>query len=45
VKRVSIGIIGDVDRHKQLHWATEAALCHAAARLISGDLRTCADLP
>ena len=31
--RVSIGIIGDFDGEKRSHWATEAALFHAAARL------------
>jgi CTP synthase (UTP-ammonia lyase) len=31
--RVRIGIIGDFDREKRSHWATEAALFHAAARL------------
>jgi len=30
---VRIGIIGDFDRGKHSHWATEAALFHAAARL------------
>jgi len=30
---VSIGIVGDFDREKRSHWATEAALFHAAARL------------
>jgi CTP synthase (UTP-ammonia lyase) len=33
---VRIGILGDFDRAKHSHWATEAALFHAAARL---DLR------
>jgi CTP synthase (UTP-ammonia lyase) len=28
-----IGIIGDFNRHKHSHWATEAALFHAAAQL------------
>jgi CTP synthase (UTP-ammonia lyase) len=31
--RVRIGIVGDFDREKRSHWATEAALFHAAARL------------
>src|SRR5580765_7146270 len=31
-RRVTIGIIGDFDRGKHSHWATEAALFHAAAR-------------
>jgi CTP synthase (UTP-ammonia lyase) len=30
---VRIGIVGDFDRWKHSHWATEAALFHAAARL------------
>jgi CTP synthase (UTP-ammonia lyase) len=30
---VRIGIVGDFDRRKHSHWATEAALFHAAARL------------
>jgi len=30
---VRIGIVGDFDRNKHSHWATEAALFHAAARL------------
>jgi CTP synthase (UTP-ammonia lyase) len=30
---VRVGIIGDFDRGKHSHWATEAALFHAAARL------------
>jgi CTP synthase (UTP-ammonia lyase) len=30
---VRIGVVGDFDRHKPSHWATEAALFHAAARL------------
>jgi CTP synthase (UTP-ammonia lyase) len=30
---VKIGIVGDFDRGKHSHWATEAALFHAAARL------------
>jgi CTP synthase (UTP-ammonia lyase) len=30
---VSVGIVGDFDRGKHSHWATEAALFHAAARL------------
>lgn len=31
--RVRIGIIGDFDREKRSHWATDAALFHAASRL------------
>jgi len=31
--RVRIAIVGDFDRRKHSHWATEAALFHAAARL------------
>ena len=31
--RVRIGIVGDFDRGKHSHWATEAALFHAGARL------------
>src|SRR5262249_3031367 len=30
---LQIGIVGDFDRRKPSHWATEAALFHAAARL------------
>ena len=30
---VRVGIVGDFDRGKHSHWATEAALFHAAARL------------
>jgi CTP synthase (UTP-ammonia lyase) len=30
---VRVGIVGDFDRAKHSHWATEAALFHAAARL------------
>jgi CTP synthase (UTP-ammonia lyase) len=30
---VRIGIVGDFDRRKHSHWATEAALFHAAARI------------
>jgi CTP synthase (UTP-ammonia lyase) len=30
---VKVGIVGDFDRGKHSHWATEAALFHAAARL------------
>jgi CTP synthase (UTP-ammonia lyase) len=30
---VRIAIVGDFNRHKHSHWATEAALFHAAARL------------
>lgn len=30
---VKIGIVGDFDRSKHSHWATEAALFHAASRL------------
>lgn len=30
--RIRVGIIGDFDREKRSHWATEAALFHAAAR-------------
>jgi CTP synthase (UTP-ammonia lyase) len=33
VNLVKIGIMGDFDREKRSHWATEAALFHAAARL------------
>jgi CTP synthase (UTP-ammonia lyase) len=29
---VRVGIVGDFDREKRSHWATEAALFHAAAR-------------
>jgi CTP synthase (UTP-ammonia lyase) len=29
---VRVGIVGDFDRNKHSHWATEAALFHAAAR-------------
>jgi CTP synthase (UTP-ammonia lyase) len=32
-RRVRIAIVGDFDREKRSHWATEAALFHAAARL------------
>lgn len=31
-KALRIGIVGDFDRNKHSHWATEAALFHAAAR-------------
>jgi CTP synthase (UTP-ammonia lyase) len=31
--RLRIGIVGDFDREKRSHWATEAALFHAAARV------------
>jgi len=30
---VRVGIVGDFDREKRSHWATEAALFHAAARV------------
>src|SRR5262249_27777378 len=30
---VRVGIVGDFDRGKHSHWATEASLFHAAARL------------
>jgi CTP synthase (UTP-ammonia lyase) len=33
VSVVRIGIVGDFDRGKHSHWATEAALFHAAAKL------------
>jgi CTP synthase (UTP-ammonia lyase) len=33
MRSLRIGIIGDFDRGKHSHWATEAALFHAAARL------------
>jgi CTP synthase (UTP-ammonia lyase) len=33
MERLRIGIVGDFDRAKHSHWATEAALFHAAARL------------
>jgi CTP synthase (UTP-ammonia lyase) len=33
MQSVRIGIVGDFDRGKHSHWATEAALFHAAARL------------
>lgn len=31
--RLRIGIVGDFDREKRSHWATDAALFHAAARV------------
>jgi CTP synthase (UTP-ammonia lyase) len=31
--RLRIGLVGDFDREKRSHWATEAALFHAAARV------------
>jgi CTP synthase (UTP-ammonia lyase) len=31
--KIRIGIVGDFDRGKHSHWATEAALFHAAAKL------------
>lgn len=31
--RLRVGIVGDFDREKRSHWATEAALFHAAARV------------
>jgi CTP synthase (UTP-ammonia lyase) len=33
VQRIRIGIVGDFDRGKHSHWATEAALFHSAAKL------------
>jgi len=33
LRTVHIGIVGDFDRSKHSHWATEAALFHAAPRL------------
>jgi CTP synthase (UTP-ammonia lyase) len=33
IAKVRIGIVGDFDRGKHSHWATEASLFHAAARL------------
>jgi CTP synthase (UTP-ammonia lyase) len=33
MESVRIGIVGDFDRAKHSHWATEAALFHAAAKL------------
>lgn len=33
MERVRIGIVGDFDSGKHSHWATEAALFHAAAKL------------
>lgn len=36
MKSVRIGILGDFDRGKHSHWATEAALFHAAAKLEIG---------
>jgi CTP synthase (UTP-ammonia lyase) len=33
VTKLRIGLVGDFDREKRSHWATEAALFHAAARL------------
>jgi CTP synthase (UTP-ammonia lyase) len=33
VQRIRIGIVGDFDRGKRSHWATEAALFHSAAKL------------
>src|SRR4051794_34806920 len=33
MRRLKIGIVGDFDAQKHSHWATEAALFHAAAQL------------
>ena len=33
MQRVRIGIVGDFDRGKHSHWATEAALFHSAAKV------------
>jgi CTP synthase (UTP-ammonia lyase) len=33
MRTVKIGIVGDFDRNKHSHWATEAALFHAAAQM------------
>lgn len=33
MQRIRIGIVGDFDRRKHSHWATEAALFHSAAKL------------
>lgn len=33
MQRLRIGIVGDFDREKRSHWATEAALFHAASRV------------
>lgn len=33
MRGIRVGIIGDFDREKRSHWATETALFHAAARL------------
>lgn len=36
MRTVKIGIVGDFDRNKHSHWATEAALFHAAAQMGAG---------
>ena len=33
MRTVQVGIVGDFDRSKRSHWATKAALYHAAPRL------------